>query len=116
MVSQLIRTSVFSFDLTTFCVCLVGAKSLTSGVKSESGSGAPSPTGARSPPPSTPTPSRSGSLSTPAPSSSMLNNVQRTTKTDNVTIPSTYDKARDKCSEMIYDALAGDSGAREYCI
>lgn len=37
----------------------------------------------------------------------------RTAKTDGVKIDITGDKTRDKCVELIYDALASDSGARE---
>ena len=38
----------------------------------------------------------------------------RTAKLDGVTINFTGDKTRDKCAELLYDALASDSGAREY--
>jgi len=83
-----------------------GSKSAASGVKSESASAAPSPAAGRSPLPSTPT------SSTPtAVSSATLNNITRTTKTDGVKIPTRNDKVRDKCCEMIYDALASDSNA-----
>lgn len=37
----------------------------------------------------------------------------RTAKSDAVKIEVTKDKTRDKCIELIYDALAFDSGARE---
>ena len=91
-----------------FFVHIVGSKSATSVVKSESASAAPSP---RSPLPSTPT------SSTPAAvPSATSNNVTRTTKTDGVTIPTRNNKVRDKCCEMIYDALAGDSNARKQII
>lgn len=36
----------------------------------------------------------------------------RTAKSDGVKISVTSDKTRDKCIEIIYDALASDSGAR----
>lgn len=36
----------------------------------------------------------------------------RTSKSDGVKINVTGDKTRDKCIEIIYDALASDSGAR----
>jgi len=36
---------------------------------------------------------------------------QRTAKSDGVKIDTTGDKTRDKCAELIYDALASDSGA-----
>lgn len=82
-----------------------------SAVKSESASAAPSPSNGRSP---APVQSPILSKSTPIPGSTAASssNVVRTTKTDDVTIPSKGDKVRDKCSEMIYDALACDSGAR----
>lgn len=41
--------------------------------------------------------------------------VRRAT-TDGVSIAVTGDPTRDKCVELIYDALASDSGAREYLI
>ncbi|KAL0574546.1 transcription elongation factor TFIIS [Marasmius crinis-equi] len=37
--------------------------------------------------------------------------VARTHKTDGITINFTGDKTRDKCAELVYDALASDSGA-----
>ncbi|KAL5638708.1 hypothetical protein ACGC1H_003163 [Rhizoctonia solani] len=49
----------------------------------------------------TPTPTRSQSQS----------NVVRTIKTDGVKIESKGDKTRDKCMELLYDAMASDSGA-----
>lgn len=41
-------------------------------------------------------------------------NDLRSAKTDGVQIDITGDKTRDKCIELIYDALASDSGAREF--
>lgn len=38
----------------------------------------------------------------------------RTTKTDGISTTWTDDKTRNKCAELIYDALASDSGARKY--
>lgn len=38
----------------------------------------------------------------------------RTTKTDGVSTNVSGDKTRDKCIEIIYDALASDSGARRF--
>lgn len=37
----------------------------------------------------------------------------RTAKSDGVNLDVTDDKTRDKCIELIYDALASDSGARK---
>ena len=94
-----------------YFVCIAGSKSAASGVKSESASAAPSPPAGRSPLPSTPT------SSTPtAVSSATLNNITRTSKTDGVKIPTRNDKVRDKCCEMIYDALASDSNARKQIV
>lgn len=46
-----------------------------------------------------------------------LNGAPRTHKTDGLDFSkgkgSTSDKTRDKCAEMVYDALAGDSDARK---
>lgn len=39
----------------------------------------------------------------------------RTAKSDNVNISLTGDGTRDKCMELIYNALASDSNAREFC-
>jgi transcription elongation factor S-II len=54
---------------------------------------------------------------TPAPATPTSANPNktdlRTAKTDGVKIEVTGDKTRDKCVELIYDALASDSGARE---
>jgi hypothetical protein len=41
-------------------------------------------------------------------------NDLRSAKIDGVQIDITGDKTRDKCVELIYDALASDSGAREF--
>lgn len=54
--------------------------------------------------PVTPTASTSGS-------GSKLNET-RSAKTDGVKIEYTGDKTRDKCAELMYDALVFDSGAR----
>ena len=54
----------------------------------------------------TPTPA------TPTGANSSKNDV-RSAKTDGVQTDITGDKTRDKCVELIYDALASDSGARE---
>ncbi|KZV98902.1 transcription elongation factor [Exidia glandulosa HHB12029] len=48
------------------------------------------------------------SPTTPGPLSA---SAVRSTKTDGVKLPTTGDKVRDKCIEMVYDALASDSGA-----
>jgi transcription elongation factor S-II len=50
-----------------------------------------------------PTPTTETSLKTEA----------RTAQSDGVKINRTGDKTRDKCMELIYDALAGESGARK---
>ena len=50
---------------------------------------------------------------TPTASAGSFNKGEvRTSKTDGVKINVTGDKTRDKCIEIIYDALASDSGAR----
>ncbi|KAG8690538.1 RNA polymerase II elongation factor [Ceratobasidium sp. 423] len=55
---------------------------------------------------STPTSSRP----TPTPNQPQ-SNVVRTVKTDGVKLESKGDKTRDKCMELLYDAMASDSGA-----
>ena len=50
---------------------------------------------------------------TPTASASSFNKGEaRTAKSDGVKTNITGDKTRDKCIEIIYDALASDSGAR----
>jgi len=87
------------------------SKLATSGVKSESASAAPSPAAGRSPLPTTPTASGASSTPTTTAPPAVPNNIIRTIKMDGITIPSRNNKARDKCCEMIYDALASDSNA-----
>ncbi|CAE7176078.1 unnamed protein product [Rhizoctonia solani] len=58
--------------------------------------------------PTVPTPTLS--KPTPIPSQPQSNTV-RTIKTDGVKIESKGDKTRDKCMELLYDAIASDSGA-----
>lgn len=56
----------------------------------------------------TPTPSRKPSISLPVSSNQP---TVRTSKTDGIKTGTLGDVTRDKCAEMIYDALASDSGA-----
>ncbi|KEP50986.1 transcription factor S-II, central domain protein [Rhizoctonia solani 123E] len=58
--------------------------------------------------PTVPTPISSKPTPTPTRPQS---NVVRTIKTDGVKIESKGDKTRDKCMELLYDAMASDSGA-----
>ena len=44
------------------------------------------------------------------------NNGARTAKGDGVSTSITGDKTRDKCIEMLYDALALESGFRTRCL
>jgi len=73
-----------------------------SAIKSENPSGTASPSGRETPstPADVPRPLAPGSK----PSG------PRTTKSDGITISTLGDKVRDKCLEMVYDALASDSG------
>jgi len=76
--------------------------------KSESASASASPAPARSSElPTTPIESRRPSIPTPGTKSAPV----RSTKTDDVNLSTLGDKVRDKCLEMVYDALASDSGA-----
>jgi len=68
-------------------------------IKSENPSGTASPSA-----PSTP-----ADVSRP-PIPGAKPNAPRTTKTDGINISTLGDKVRDKCLEMVYDALASDSG------
>jgi transcription elongation factor S-II len=62
-------------------------------------------------------PARKASMTpTPATPTNQSKNDLRSAKTDGVQIDVTGDKTRDKCMELIYDALASDSGARELSI
>ncbi|EIM84851.1 transcription elongation factor [Stereum hirsutum FP-91666 SS1] len=62
-------------------------------------------------------PSRKNSVATPTtptvstPGSISNGSTTRTTKTDGINTDVTRDKTRDKCIELLYDALAFDSGA-----
>ena len=55
---------------------------------------------------------------TPTPATPTSTNLSkadmRTAKSDEVKIKVTGDTTRDKCIELIYDALAMDSGARKW--
>jgi hypothetical protein len=77
-----------------------------------SNSASPAPTPRGSEVPTTPVDSR--------PPQTLSNNKaegrQRTTKTDGISTSVLGDKVRDKCLEMVYDALACDSGARMSCL
>ncbi|KAF8321205.1 transcription elongation factor [Clavulina sp. PMI_390] len=69
-----------------------------------------SPAAVRSPPPpakSTAQPSSSNGSSSTAPTTFTVRSI----KTDSPALPRTQDKTRDKCMELIYDALASDSGS-----
>ncbi|CAE6429843.1 unnamed protein product [Rhizoctonia solani] len=79
--------------------------------KAKAGGGTPTtPTTAASSgnTPTVPTPISSKPTPTPTRPQS---NVVRTIKTDGVKIESKGDKTRDKCMELLYDAMASDSGA-----
>lgn len=65
----------------------------------------PSMVPAKSASPSTPT--------TPSMSASSSKSDIRSSKSDGIKINVTGDTTRDKCIELLYDALAFDSGARE---
>jgi transcription elongation factor S-II len=52
-------------------------------------------------------------VSTPLQSYSNTNGSGRSAKSDGVRTDVTGDKTRDKCVELIYDALASDSGSRK---
>lgn len=58
---------------------------------------------------------RSASASSGTPATPTTTSTSRTAKSDGVK-GKTGDATRDKCMELIYDALASDSGAREYYI
>jgi len=67
------------------------------------------------PPPRTGAAAAIAALSPTTATSATSNGPPRTFKTDGITFSTTGDKTRDKCTEMVYDALAWDSGARESC-
>ncbi|KAF8599177.1 transcription elongation factor [Ceratobasidium sp. AG-I] len=89
---------------------LVAAKSNTSSPQPS----APSLPPLEPPPPrkmSTATPATPATPSTPSTPSAAQSDITRTVKTDAVKIESKGDKVRDKCVELLYDAMASDSGA-----
>ncbi|ESK91352.1 transcription elongation factor s-ii, partial [Moniliophthora roreri MCA 2997] len=55
--------------------------------------------------------STNGPATPVTPTASTAKTETRTAKSDGVTINFTGDKTRDKCTELIYDALVSDSGA-----
>ena len=59
-----------------------------------------------------PAPRKASTASLPASTAGASNGGARTAKSDGVSISITGDKTRDKCIEMLYDALALESGFR----
>ena len=49
-----------------------------------------------------------------SPTTPTVSSFSRSAKTDGIVINATNDKTRDKCIELIYDALVLDSAAREF--
>lgn len=58
-------------------------------------------------------PSMTPTPATPTSANSSKGSKERSAQTDGVDVDLTGDKTRDKCVELIYNALASDSGARE---
>lgn len=84
----------------------VAAKSVTASPQ------APTPTLPKlEPPPPRKTSTATATAPTPTTPSASRSDTPRTVKSDAVKIESKGDKARDKCIELLYDAMAGDSGA-----
>jgi len=86
---------------------LVAAKSNTSSPQPP----APSLPPLEPPPPRKMSTATAATTSTPSTPSGTHSDVTRTVKTDAVKIESKGDKTRDKCVELLYDAMASDSGA-----
>lgn len=59
---------------------------------------------------------RASSTQSPVPASPLTSTSVRTAKSDGVPTNVLGDQVRDKCMQMLYDALAFDSGARKSLI